>query len=171
MRRIDIQYAVSVLIGALLGVGLFLFLGPRLKPPQVVTAPATIVVPSESTDPGVASRPISPRPIVLGAKPSAQTRQERARSGQQDRRVLPVRPVNPGQRPRLPASTNREQTTVAVAQPTPRRAPPDAESHRPQALPRMSRVLGTSSRLGRSPIRSVRLRSSGNSRSPVLMQR
>lgn len=137
MQRTDAPYAVSILIGALLGVGLFFILAPRLEPPPL------IAVPSDQTDPGMTSRPTvaetegrrpdSPRTIVPGSpKPPTQTRPDRSGSGQQDRRVVPVRPVNllrsatplrpatPLRTPGFLATTTGERTGVEVVQSTPR---------------------------------------------------
>lgn len=138
MRRMDVPYVVSVLVGAFLAVGLFFSLTPRLKSPSAVTPEfpeefprpdiAQVAVPPERTDTGLNSRPIAvqsesghpgslPQTIVPGAKSSAQS--------QPDRRVLPVRPAS-RRTPGLPARTGREKTTGGVAQLTPPQAPPDS---------------------------------------------
>ncbi|MGH2372150.1 MAG: SPOR domain-containing protein [bacterium] len=108
MRRMDMQYAISVSVGALLGVGLFFLLAPRLQPPPVT--PAASIPPLASggwtridvNDPppapqvAVEDRLDVPRAVVRSAKPAAPVHQQWAEFRMQERRALapPQRRVN-----------------------------------------------------------------------------
>lgn len=89
------QYAISILVGAVLGAGLFFLLLPPSQPPSIA------MVSSEAPD-TESDGPFTPAAEDLGSAPPAvlttpapQARQERTGPGQQGRGVHPVRRVDP----------------------------------------------------------------------------
>ena len=115
-------YAISVAVGALLGIGLFFLLAPRLQPRLGTPAPSNPPAPAgwtriEVNDPpaaphvAVEDRLDVPRAVVRSAKPAVPALQQWTEFRKQERRALahPQRRVNPQRKVNAPLRVQTER--------------------------------------------------------------